>query len=261
MPGNPYEALESAAADLVGAAGPDALRRLAEDLEAGRPAYAGGAGVGPLPPAAADVAAADAARRLLDAVAGASVAPGVAAAYLRGVAAGYDHRAAAVRTELVWSGPVAFDVPVRATAQVLTGMVREARRELVLTTYSARPYPPLLAALADAAARGVSVWVVVETLLGAGSALQGNPPAQAFAGLSGVALYTWAVDRRPEGAKMHAKLAVADERTLFVGSANLTAGGLDHNIEAGVLVTGGTAARRAAEHLRALRRAGTLVRI
>lgn len=60
---------------------------------------------------------------------------------------------------------------------------------------------------------------------------------------------------------MHAKIAVVDEEALLVGSANLTGSGIEHNIEAGVLVHGGTAARRAAEHLRALRRDGALVRI
>jgi hypothetical protein len=46
-----------------------------------------------------------------------------------------------------------------------------------------------------------------------------------------------------------------------VSSANLTAAGIGSNLEAGVLVRGGAAPRRAAEHLRAMRRDGLLVRI
>jgi phosphatidylserine/phosphatidylglycerophosphate/cardiolipin synthase-like enzyme len=144
---------------------------------------------------------------------------------------------------------------------VLTGLVGEARRELILTTYSAKPYAPLLDALTAAVDRGVTVWVVIETLHGAGSAIQGDQPARAFAGLTGVQLWTWALDRRPEGAKMHAKIAVVDERTLLVSSANLTTSGITNNMEAGLVIRGGTAASRAAEHLRALRRDGLLVRM
>ena len=60
---------------------------------------------------------------------------------------------------------------------------------------------------------------------------------------------------------MHAKLAVADRYVLFITSANLTASGVTSNIEAGILVRGGTAPVRAAEHLDALRAAGELVRL
>lgn len=250
------DSFEAVAAAVAGDLGPERLRRLAVGVLSGasRDALSVEAGltVGP---------ASVAAQRLLDALEDEGLAAPVAAAYLRGVAAGYEHQAARVQADLVWTGPAVFDVPVRATAQVLADLVGEARRELILTTYSARPYPPLLTALRAAVARGVGVWIVVETLLGAGSALQGEQPANAFADLPGVQLWSWAVDRRPEGAKMHAKVAVADQRTLFVSSANLTTSGIGSNIEAGVLVRGGTAARRAAEHLTALRRDGLLVRV
>lgn len=114
------------------------------------------------------------------------------------------------------------------------------------------------AALQAAVARGVSIWLVVETLHGAGSALQGDQPAAAFDGLHGATLWTWALDRRADGAKMHAKIAVADQASLLVTSANLTASGMNNNIEAGVVIRGGEAPRRAAEHLHALRRDGYL---
>ena len=141
-------------------------------------------------------------------------------------------------------------------------VVREAERELLLTTYSARPYQPLTDALRDAVFRGVEVSMVVETLQGAGSALAGAEPYQAFTGISGIGLYHWPSPDRPiAAAKMHAKLAVADRYVLFITSANLTASGVTSNIEAGILVRGGTAPVRAAEHLDALRAAGELVRL
>ena len=90
--------------------------------------------------------------------------------------------------------------------------------------------------------RGVAVSVVVETLQGAGSALAGDEPYQAFTGIAGIDLWHWPSSKRTEpGAKMHAKLAVADRRVLFVTSANLTQSGVTKNIEAGLLVRGGTA--------------------
>jgi phosphatidylserine/phosphatidylglycerophosphate/cardiolipin synthase-like enzyme len=60
---------------------------------------------------------------------------------------------------------------------------------------------------------------------------------------------------------MHAKLAVADRRVLLVTSANLTQSGVGKNIEAGLLVRGGTAPIRAAEHVDALCQSGCLTRL
>lgn len=60
---------------------------------------------------------------------------------------------------------------------------------------------------------------------------------------------------------MHAKLAVADRRVLLVSSANLTQSGVGRNIEAGLLVHGGTAPQRAAEHFAELTAQGVLVRL
>jgi hypothetical protein len=131
---------------------------------------------------------------------------------------------------------------VRATAAVLADVVREARHELLLMTYSAKPHQPLRDALGAAMSRGVAVSVVVETLQGAGSALSGHEPYQAFTGVPGLELWHWPASKRTEpGAKMHAKLAVADRRVLLVTSANLTQSGVAKNIEAGLL---SAAARR-----------------
>jgi phosphatidylserine/phosphatidylglycerophosphate/cardiolipin synthase-like enzyme len=205
---------------------------------------------------------ADAARIVLTAQEQAGVPDIEAAAYLRGVAAGYAQHAEAQRVESVWTGPSSHAVPVRATAQVLVDVVAAARSELVLMTYSAKPYPPLLAALGEAIARGVAVSVVVETLQGAGSALSGTEPAAAFSGVPDVQLWHWPVTRRTEpGAKMHAKLAVADRAVLFVSSANLTSSGVGTNLEAGLLVRGGNAPLRAAEHIGELKAHGLLAHL
>jgi phosphatidylserine/phosphatidylglycerophosphate/cardiolipin synthase-like enzyme len=242
-----------------------AVTRAATELGAARlRALADGiAGAGPrsvIPELVAVPGFAEAARAVLAAQNGLPDAE--AAAYLRGVAAGLAQQADAVRVESVWSGPASHPVPVRATAQVLVDVITEAASELLLMTYSAKPYQPVLDALADAIARGVRVSIVVETLQGAGSALSGTEPAAAFRSVAGIALWHWPTTERPsKGAKLHAKLSVADRRVLLVSSANLTQSGVSANIEAGLLVRGGSAPHRAAEHITELQSAGVLARL
>ncbi|GAA3505017.1 hypothetical protein GCM10019016_121300 [Streptomyces prasinosporus] len=203
----------------------------------------------------ADGAVAD----LYDAMESDSVPFAEAAAYVRGYVAAMLHARDRVRVRTVWSGPSTPGVPVRATAQVLVDVIDGAQDELLAMTYAARPYPALSRALTAAAERGVRIHVVVETLAGAKGLLKGREPAEAFASVPGVALWHWArnPDDRPHS-RQHAKLAVADRRTLFLGSANLTESAAHRNIEAGVLVNGGEAPRRAAEHIVELQRLGTL---
>jgi phosphatidylserine/phosphatidylglycerophosphate/cardiolipin synthase-like enzyme len=182
--------------------------------------------------------------------------------YLRGLADGYARAAARQQVESVWSGPHEHTVPVRSTEQALVDLAAEAELHLWLMTYSARPHRPVIDALCAARERGVRVRVVVETLQGAGGALAGVEPGAAFLGVPGVELWHWPVRVRPErSARMHAKIAVADRRALLVSSANLTQSGTVTNIEAGLLVRGGSAPHRAAEHLDALVAAGTLARL
>jgi phosphatidylserine/phosphatidylglycerophosphate/cardiolipin synthase-like enzyme len=245
---------EHAVGQAVETLGPARLRTLADGILGGHRASIRGQ----VPVAGF----ADAARTVLAAQEQAGMPDVEAAAYLRGVAAGYAQHADAQSVESVWTGPSSHAVPVRATAQVLIDVVTAARSELLLMTYSAKPYPPLLDALGEAVAQGVAVSVVVETLQGAGSALSGAEPAAAFSSIPGVQLWHWPVACRTEpGAKMHAKLAVADRAVLFVSSANLTSSGVGTNLEAGLLVRGGTAAIRAVEHICELKAQGVLARL
>lgn len=187
------------------------------------------------------------------------VAAGEAAAFLRGLAAGHAAASDAVSVETVWTGPGSHAVPVRATAQALLDLVRGAESELVMMTYSATRHREIREALAEAVGRGVAVSVVVETLAGANGTLGGREPGMAFHGIEGVRLWHWPVEHRPDRyARTHAKLAVADRRALLVSSANLTQSGVSRSIEAGLLVRGGTAPRRVAEHIAELRARGVL---
>ncbi|WP_158884564.1 DISARM system phospholipase D-like protein DrmC [Amycolatopsis anabasis] len=246
-----FEAIAAAAAPTLGAA---ALRTLADRVGEGWPEHAVLSGMGNTFTVAT--------RPILRALDDSETPQTQAAAFLRGLAAGYAQHAASVEVETVWSGPSSHSVPVRATAQALIQVVTEATSELLLMTYSAKPHEPLREALASAIERGVQVTVVVETLQGAGSALAGAEPAAAFARINGLQPWHWPVSKRSEpGSKMHAKLAVADRRVLLVSSANLTQSGVQKNIEAGVLIRGGSAPVRVAEHIVELKSKGMLDRL
>lgn len=246
---------EAAAESAAGRLGAVHLRTLADKVDAGWPRDAALQTV-PVPGAAEEAAAVLAAQRA------AGIPDAQAGAYLRGLAAGRAQQQAAVQVESVWSGPATHRVPVRATARVLVDLIGEASCELLLMTYSAAPYQPLREALAAAHDRGVAVTVVVETLQGAAGALAGAEPAAAFATVPGVVVWHWPVARRDgDGARMHAKVAVADQRALLVSSANLTQSGAARNLEAGLLVRGGTAPARVAEHLAELQATGVLTRL
>lgn len=244
-----------AAGAVVAVLGPARIRELVDRMSAGWPDES-------LRASATAPGEAAAVQALLDARNEAGIGIEPATWYLRGIADGYAHQEARCQADAVWSGPTTHAVPVQATAAVLTKVIEAAQHELVLMTYSAKPYQPVREALTAAVARGVAVTVVVETLQGAGSAISGDEPAVAFAGLTGVELWHWPPDQRTEpGAKLHAKLAAADGTTLLITSANLTASGATKNIEAGVLIRGGTAPERAVEHVRQLQAVGVLNRL
>jgi phosphatidylserine/phosphatidylglycerophosphate/cardiolipin synthase-like enzyme len=65
---------------------------------------------------------------------------------------------------------------------------------------------------------------------------------------------------RPSEA-LESYVAIADRRVLLVTSANLTQSGVGKNIEAGLLIRGGTVPVRAAEHIAELQANRTLVRL
>ena len=132
------DALETTGAELLRRLGPSALRTVILHATDGWPRDA-------------ILQATPDAEPLLEALAHEDRSVGLA--YLAGLAAGYAQRAAEVSVESVWSGPGSHHVPVRATAAVLADVVREARRELLLMTYSARQYQPLTMALQAAVQR------------------------------------------------------------------------------------------------------------
>jgi phosphatidylserine/phosphatidylglycerophosphate/cardiolipin synthase-like enzyme len=167
--------------------------------------------------------------------------------------------------DVVWTGPSSAEVPVRLTREVLLEVIRSATSSLVIVSYAAYRVPDIIGALGEAASRGVDVRLVLESAAGSGGRLS-QDAAEAFRSLAGtVRVYEWPSDRRTsEGGlqgTMHAKAAIADEQAAFITSANLTGSAIEANMELGLLVRGGSTARRLARHFRALISMGYLVEI
>ncbi len=186
------------------------------------------------------------------------------AALLTGAHAGYTTAADEQRVDLVWSGPTTGRVPIRLASQVVLDLVNQAKRELLLVSFAAYRVPYLRDALTAAAARGVRITLVLENKEASGSKLS-RDAALAFKGIAGITVLEWPYERRPavgDGvAVMHAKVAVADADAALVTSTNLTEAGLDHNMECGLLVSGGPVPGSLRDHFRALRYAGELVAV
>lgn len=147
--------------------------------------------------------------------------------------------------EAVWTGPAASGSTFRRTEQAILQVLDSAMSQLTVVSYAVYKIPNIRAALVRAAARGVSIRIIIETpdkLEGAGeySTLKALGPKVA----ASATVYFWPAEQRmkSENGKpgiLHVKCAVADGHLLFLSSANLTSYAFDVNMELGLLITGG----------------------
>jgi cardiolipin synthase len=163
---------------------------------------------------------------------------------------------------VVWTGPASYEVPVRATGAVLAEVIDEARKSLIVVSFAAYKVPAIVDALRSAVERGVDVRLVLESVVESKGNLS-QDAKEAFDVLGGtVSFYVWPAEVRVSKggghASMHAKCAVADRRTAFVTSANLTGAAMTDNMELGLLVRGGDVPRRIRNHFDSLMSLGAL---
>jgi phosphatidylserine/phosphatidylglycerophosphate/cardiolipin synthase-like enzyme len=169
--------------------------------------------------------------------------------------------------EVAWTGPTPPLSSLRRTEQALLEVLASARRELWLVSFAAYRVASVQEALVAAAARGCRVRLLLESEEESGGKLSSG-------GIDSVPedvarcceLYMWprekrVVDERGRFGTLHAKCAVADGELLFVGSANLTEFAFELNLELGVLVRDGEAAKVVEEQLRWLLGTGILQRV
>lgn len=163
--------------------------------------------------------------------------------------------------ELVWTGPTTRFVPTRRTEQVLLDLIASARTDLFLVSFVAYDVRSVVAAMNEAANRGVRLRVLLEASQEHGGSLNIDPAGTMRASVPKVEIFTW--KEKPESfvdGKVHAKVAVVDGARAFVTSANLTGHALEKNMEAGVLINGGSVPKTLSEHLQALIDVGVIAR-
>jgi len=156
--------------------------------------------------------------------------------------------------ELVWTGPATGMVPIRHTAQVLTGLIDEACARLFLVSFVAYHVTNVVDALQRAIERSVRVRVLLEQSTQHGGSVTVDSIGILRRKVPRVEFYEW--DRTNADlsatASVHAKCAVADGNIAFVTSANLSEAAMERNMELGVLLRGGQVPGLLDRHLAAL---------
>lgn len=182
-----------------------------------------------------------------------SISPLELAGMIRGASSAYSDAKQAFSAELIWSGPRTPIVSTRHTEQALLEVINAAEDNLFIVSFVVYKLPSIFKALESAIQRNVTVSVLLESSEQHGGAVSVDAIGTLKKELSGAVLYLWE-DKKGEfqGAKVHAKVAVADYRACFISSANLTGHAMDKNIEAGVLIRGGNVPVTLQKQLRAL---------
>jgi phosphatidylserine/phosphatidylglycerophosphate/cardiolipin synthase-like enzyme len=148
--------------------------------------------------------------------------------------------------QIVWTGPKVEGSFLRATREVVRELLGGAQAELLVVGYwiAARDdgegiIEELIASLADAVTRGLTVRVVVDQRTRPDG--QDNRRVLLSTWPVGVALpkiLTWRLPSGDRHLKLHAKVLVADRSDALVTSANLTSYAMDRNMEMGVRILG-----------------------
>ena len=161
--------------------------------------------------------------------------------------------AGASSVELVWTGPATGLVPIRHTAQVLTGLIDDARDRLFLVSFVAYHVGGVVDALRRAIERDVQVHMLLEQSKEHGGNVTVDSTAMLQQNLPRAQLYEWDKSNREAflTASVHAKCAVADSSAAFVTSANLSDAAMERNMELGVLLRGGVVPGLIDRHLTA----------
>jgi phosphatidylserine/phosphatidylglycerophosphate/cardiolipin synthase-like enzyme len=159
------------------------------------------------------------------------------------------------RVELVWTGPDSQVVPLRRTDQALLQLINKARKRLHIVSFAVYRMEAIARALVEAAQRGVSTAIYLETP----DASEGRIAFDTIGALGRdvvqhALIYVWPLEQRLRATdgrhgSLHAKIALADGRTMLVSSANLTEYAMTLNMEMGLLVQGGPLPGQVERHL------------
>lgn len=184
------------------------------------------------------------------------------AGMIAGASAAYHQVRAERHVELVWTGPSSTLVPTRQTEQALLEVVEAARTRMFVTSFVAYKADHVVQAFAKAMSRGVRLSLLLEPAQKHGGGASFDVIGNMKKDLSSAEIYSWTQKSgRYSGGIVHAKIAVADEEICFVSSANLTESAMESNMEAGILIKGGSVPRDLHRHLEALETMRIITRV
>jgi cardiolipin synthase A/B len=191
--------------------------------------------------------------RLIGAWGAVSIPPGELAGMLVGASAAYHRAKAEQEVELVWTGPSSKLIATRKTEQALLQVIDAANWKLFITSFVAYNVASIMTALRKAVDRGVEVSMLLESSDKHGGGVSMDAIGPMRVALPTARIYFWR-DKADSfaGGKVHAKVAVCDESLCFISSANLTGHAMEKNMEAGVLIRGGSLPIKLQNHLEAL---------
>jgi cardiolipin synthase A/B len=162
----------------------------------------------------------------------------------------FDKVASEQSIELVWTGPTTPFVSARRTEQALLQVINSTEQSLFITSFVAYDVSTIVKALNAASDRGVAISMLLELSQDAGGSINFDVIGKMKTLVPASKLYAWRDKAETfSGGSVHAKVAVADGRMSFITSANLTGYAMEKNMEAGVLITGGSTPRLLSEHL------------
>ena len=165
----------------------------------------------------------------------------------------YSKAASEQSTELVWTGPTTPFVSARRTEQALLQVINAAEKTLFITSFVAYDVSTIVKALNAAIDRGVVISMLLELSQDHGGSISFDAIGKMKTLVPAAKLFAWRDKAEPfSDGRVHAKVAVADGRTCFITSANLTGHAMEKNMEAGVLISGGRIAKLLDEHLQSL---------
>jgi phosphatidylserine/phosphatidylglycerophosphate/cardiolipin synthase-like enzyme len=169
------------------------------------------------------------------------------------------------RLAVAWTGPAPPGGTFRRTDQVLLQIIGAARKELWLVSFAGYNLPDVRDALVATAERDVNLHLIIESP----EESQGKVTFSALEGLGKrlaeiATVYVWPLEKRTRNEKgqhgsLHVKCALADDRDLFVSSANLTEFAMSLNMELGLVMRGGDLPTQVGRHFRWLIEWGYLV--
>jgi cardiolipin synthase len=243
------EKLIEAIIDLVSNSPPDKTDQLAQSIRR----LSGVHDAESLTTWAANPRAKNALNKLITAWRGVDTPTAELAAMLTAASAAYHRAKGEQEIELVWTGPSSKLIATRKTEQALLQVIDAAQSRLFITSFVAYDVVSIVTALHKAIDRGVEVSMLLESSDKHGGGISIDAIGKMRAALPTARIYFWS-DKGDSfaGGKVHAKVAVCDESICFISSANLTGHAMERNMEAGVLIRGGSIPIKLQLHLEAL---------